>query len=141
MTLQKVLSRVRQAVDDYHMIEEGDRIAVGISGGKDSLTLLSPGKKVTVRGFLSRNPDLITLSTALLSLTAHVSAAYSMPAERSRTRTMAENLKPFICTSFSLFMFCQWYQYRGRESIMQSGSMSLLVLFSSLSAYEGLRDV
>ena len=40
MTLQKVLSRVRQAVDDYHMIEEGDRIAVGISGGKDSLTLL-----------------------------------------------------------------------------------------------------
>ena len=40
MTLQKVLSRVRQAVDDYHMIEEGDHIAVGISGGKDSLTLL-----------------------------------------------------------------------------------------------------
>ena len=40
MTLQKVLSRIRQAVDDYHMIEEGDRIAVGISGGKDSLTLL-----------------------------------------------------------------------------------------------------
>lgn len=40
MTLQKVLSRVRQAVEDYHMIEEGDRIAVGISGGKDSLTLL-----------------------------------------------------------------------------------------------------
>lgn len=29
MTLQKVLSRVRQAVDDYHMIEEGDRIAGG----------------------------------------------------------------------------------------------------------------
>ena len=40
MTLQKVLSRVRQAVEDYHMLEEGDRIAVGISGGKDSLTLL-----------------------------------------------------------------------------------------------------
>lgn len=40
MTLQKVLSRVRQAIDDYHMIEEGDAIAVGISGGKDSLTLL-----------------------------------------------------------------------------------------------------
>lgn len=40
MTLQKVLSRVRKAVDDYHMISEGDHIAVGISGGKDSLTLL-----------------------------------------------------------------------------------------------------
>ena len=40
MKLQQVLSYIRRAVDDYHMIEEGDHIAVGISGGKDSLTLL-----------------------------------------------------------------------------------------------------
>lgn len=40
MKLQQVLSRVRKAVDDYHMIEEGDKIAIGISGGKDSLCLL-----------------------------------------------------------------------------------------------------
>lgn len=40
MKLQQVLSYVRRAVDDYHMIEDGDRIAIGISGGKDSLTLL-----------------------------------------------------------------------------------------------------
>ncbi len=40
MKLQQVLSNVRKAIDDYHMIEEGDKIAVGISGGKDSLTLL-----------------------------------------------------------------------------------------------------
>ena len=33
-------SVVRRGVDDYHMIETGDRIAVGISGGKDSLVLL-----------------------------------------------------------------------------------------------------
>ena len=38
--LQKILSKVRRAVDDYGMINNGDRIAVGISGGKDSLTLL-----------------------------------------------------------------------------------------------------
>ena len=40
MKLQQVLSYVRKALDDYHMIEDGDKIAVGISGGKDSLTLL-----------------------------------------------------------------------------------------------------
>lgn len=39
--LQKLLSFTRRAVDHYHMIEEGDRIAVGVSGGKDSLTLLT----------------------------------------------------------------------------------------------------
>ncbi len=41
MKLQQLLSFVRRAVDDYNMIEEGDKIAVGISGGKDSLTLLN----------------------------------------------------------------------------------------------------
>lgn len=40
MKLQKLMSLVRKAIDEYEMIEEGDRIAVGISGGKDSLTLL-----------------------------------------------------------------------------------------------------
>ena len=40
MKLQRLLSLVRQAIDQYHMIEEGDHIAIGISGGKDSLTLL-----------------------------------------------------------------------------------------------------
>ncbi len=40
MKLQQVLSYVRRAVDDYHMIDDNDKIAVGISGGKDSLTML-----------------------------------------------------------------------------------------------------
>lgn len=39
--MRKVLSYLRRAVDQYGMIEEGDRIAVGVSGGKDSLTLLA----------------------------------------------------------------------------------------------------
>lgn len=41
MTLQKLMSITRKAIDDYKMIEENDKIAVGVSGGKDSLTLLS----------------------------------------------------------------------------------------------------
>ncbi len=40
MELQRLLSYTRRAVDDYEMIDDGDYIAVGISGGKDSLALL-----------------------------------------------------------------------------------------------------
>ncbi len=40
MELQKLLSPARRAVEQYKMIEEGDKIAVGLSGGKDSLALL-----------------------------------------------------------------------------------------------------
>lgn len=40
MKIQHLLSYVRRAVQDYNMIEEGDRIAIGISAGKDSLALL-----------------------------------------------------------------------------------------------------
>ena len=38
--IKRVLSFVRRAVDEYEMINEGDKIAVGVSAGKDSLTLL-----------------------------------------------------------------------------------------------------
>ena len=38
--MQKLMGLVRRCVDDYNMIEAGDRIAVGVSGGKDSLVLV-----------------------------------------------------------------------------------------------------
>lgn len=40
MKLQRLLSYTRKALDDYKMIDDGDNIAIGLSGGKDSLTLL-----------------------------------------------------------------------------------------------------
>ena len=38
--MQKLLSYLRRGVDDYGMIKDGDKITVGVSGGKDSLALL-----------------------------------------------------------------------------------------------------
>lgn len=46
MDLQKLVSYLRQCIKKYNMIQENDKIAVGLSGGKDSLTLLSGLKKL-----------------------------------------------------------------------------------------------
>ena len=38
--MQKLIGLVRRCVEDYKMIQSGDRVAVGVSGGKDSVALL-----------------------------------------------------------------------------------------------------
>lgn len=46
--MKQILSSMRKAVDEYGMIEEGDKIAVGLSGGKDSVTLLLALKNLQI---------------------------------------------------------------------------------------------
>ncbi len=41
MTLQQLMSPIRKALEDFNMINDGDKIAVGLSGGKDSIALVS----------------------------------------------------------------------------------------------------
>ena len=53
--MQKLLSKARKAIQDFDMIQENDKIAVGLSGGKDSLTLLH----------ILKNYQIFSLSLAL----------------------------------------------------------------------------
>lgn len=63
MDLQRLYSLTRQAIDQYHLIEDGDHIAVGISGGKDSLTLL-----YALHGLRRFYPKKFTLSAISVDL-------------------------------------------------------------------------
>ena len=58
--MKRMLSFVRRAVDDYNMIEDGDRIAVGVSGGKDSLTLLET--MAAMRSFYPKKYDIVGIT-------------------------------------------------------------------------------
>lgn len=63
MKLQQLLSYTRKAVDDYQMISDGDRIVVGISGGKDSLAML-----YALHGLMRFYPKKFTLEAITVDL-------------------------------------------------------------------------
>lgn len=58
--MQHILSKMRKAIEDYNMIDEGDKIAVCLSGGKDSITMLN-GLKALQR-FYPKHFDLIAIT-------------------------------------------------------------------------------
>ena len=63
MKLQKLYSYTRCAIDSYNMIEDGDKIAIGVSGGKDSLTLLYALHGL--KKFYPKHFDLVAISVDL----------------------------------------------------------------------------
>lgn len=66
MKLQQLLSYTRRAVDDYQMIQEGDKIAIGVSGGKDSLTMLH-----ALRGLQRFYPNKFEIMAVTVDLGFH----------------------------------------------------------------------
>lgn len=60
MKLQELLSKTRRAVDQYGLIDDGDKIAVGLSGGKDSLALLYA--LAGLRRFYPKKFDLVAIT-------------------------------------------------------------------------------
>ena len=63
MKHQKLLSYVRRAIDDYKMIEENDKIAIGLSGGKDSISLLLALSDL--RKFYPKKFDICAITVSL----------------------------------------------------------------------------
>lgn len=61
--LQKLLSLTRRAVQEYDLIQEGDRVCVGLSGGKDSLALLTA--LAALKNFYPKRFELCAVSVAL----------------------------------------------------------------------------
>lgn len=58
--MQRIVSYMRKAIENFNMIEDGDKIAVGLSGGKDSITMLM-GLKALQR-FYPKKFDIVAIS-------------------------------------------------------------------------------
>jgi len=58
--MQRILSLVRRCVEDYHMLETGDTVAVGVSGGKDSVLTLAALAKL--REFYPKKFDVVAVT-------------------------------------------------------------------------------
>ena len=58
--MQRILSDFRKAIEEYKMIEENDKIAICLSGGKDSITMLHAFK--ALQRFYPKKFDIIAIS-------------------------------------------------------------------------------
>ena len=73
MVSQKILAKLRKCVEDYDMLREGDVVAVGLSGGKDSMATLAALKKLS-----EFYPERFTVKAVSIGLTRDMSAYGAM---------------------------------------------------------------
>ncbi len=95
MNTQKLLSYLRQCIKQYNMIKHGDKIAVGLSGGKDSLTLLYGLKQL--QAFY---PESFELAAIHVNLGIETASAASI----SIMEDFCKKLNvPFYCVDTDIF--------------------------------------
>ena len=63
--MQKIQGKIRKVIEEYNMIEDGDKVAVGVSGGKDSLTLLSC--LASLRKYFPRKFSLVAITVDMFN--------------------------------------------------------------------------
>ena len=99
--IRRILSFVRRAVDDYNMISEGDRIAVGVSGGKDSLALLAALSDL--RGFYPVSYECTGSRNVRLEFNRKLLCINNLYAiKKDLTFSQADSV--FICTHSMLYL-------------------------------------
>ncbi len=88
--IRRLLSYVRRAVDDYNMIQDGDRIAVGVSGGKDSLALLCA--LAALRRFYPKKFELLAIYLDPGFDKAGFTSAENAEAQRQKIRDICKEV-------------------------------------------------
>lgn len=58
--MQKLMGYMRKAITEYNMLEDGDKVAVGVSGGKDSVALLTA--LAWMRSYLGIDYSLVAIT-------------------------------------------------------------------------------
>lgn len=90
--MKHILSYTRRAVDDYSMIRAGDKIAVGVSAGKDSLTLLCA--MAGLRRFYPQPFELIAITVDMGFGAIEANQGKEMPADPyADIRALCEKLE------------------------------------------------
>lgn len=144
MTLQKLYSYLRQAIDDYAMVNEGDKIAIGISGGKDSLTLLYG--LAGLRRFYPKKFDIVAITvdlgyegfdtTSIAKLCEELQVEYYV--EKTRIKDMLEEGKCSLCARLRKGAFNNKAKELGCNKIAYAHNMDDVVETMLLSLiYEG----
>jgi len=88
--MKKILSYLRRAVDDYSMIDDGDKIAVGVSGGKDSIALMLALN--SLKRFYPKKFELIAITVSMGFENTDFSPIYSL-CEREKIEYVIEETK------------------------------------------------